>query len=115
MSKFEGDTKALMVVINWSAENVAVDLTSVTPDFPETGIVEASTLRKEREACTTNSLGRKQAPNSEGFGMGFLKVSLAHMGSMAAGIQPNGLGSSQKHFINPFGQFSDPECMISNK
>ena len=49
--------KALMVVINWSAKNATADITSVAPDFPETGIVEASTLRKEREACT---LGRQQ-------------------------------------------------------
>ena len=50
MSKYQGDNKALMVVLNWSAGNVTVDLTSVTPDFPDTGKVEASTLRKEREA-----------------------------------------------------------------
>ena len=50
MSKFEDEPKALMVVINWSAENVTVDITTVTPDFPETGKIEASTLRTERQA-----------------------------------------------------------------
>ena len=60
--------KALMVVINWSGENATADITSVAPDFPDTGIVEASTLRKEREACTLRKVLQC-----------VLKVSLAHV------------------------------------
>ena len=48
MSKFEEDAKGIMVVINWSAQNVTVDITSVAPDFPDTGVIEAATLRTEQ-------------------------------------------------------------------
>ena len=58
--------KALMVVINWSGKNATADITSVAPDFPDTGIVEASTLRKEREV-------QRGAET-----ICFLRVSLAH-------------------------------------
>ena len=102
MSKFEGDTKALMVVINWSAENAAVDLTSVTPDFPETGIVEASTLRKENEACSTNCLGRQQAPKV--LLCVFWKFPLSMWATWQQQYSPTAPGALKNIFPKPFGQ-----------
>ena len=55
MSKFEEDAKGIMVVINWSAQNVTVDITSVAPDFPDTGVIEAATLRTEQARADPRS------------------------------------------------------------
>ena len=42
------------------------------------------------------------ATGSEGFVTYFLKVPLACLGSMAAAVQPSGMGNSQKTFYKTF-------------
>ena len=45
---------------------------------------------------------------SEGFEIFFLKVSLPCLGSMAAAVQPNNLGTLRKHFTKPSEQVAAP-------
>ena len=50
---------------------------------------------------------------SEGFVICFLKVPLACLGSMAAAIQPNSLGNSQKTFYKTFGTRGRPTHVVT--
>ena len=45
---------------------------------------------------------------SEGFVTCFLNVPLACLGSMAAAVQPNSLGTLRKHFAKPSEQVATP-------
>ena len=49
---------------------------------------------------------------SEGFVACFLKVPLACLGSMAAALQPNSLGTLRNHFTKPSEQVAAPPGML---
>ena len=53
-----------------------------------------------------------EATCSEGFVMCFLKVPLACLGSMAAAVQPNSLGNSQKSKQNLWNKCTPPRYQI---
>ena len=48
----------------------------------------------------------------EGFVVSFLKVPLACLGSMAAEVQPNSLGTLGKHFTKPSEQVATPPSRL---
>ena len=52
--------------------------------------------------------GGGETYENEGFVICFLKVSLACLGTMAAAVQPNSLGTFRKHFIKPLEQVAAP-------
>ena len=49
---------------------------------------------------------------SEGFVACFLKVPLACLGSMAAALQPNSLGTLRRYFTKPSLQPDAPDCSV---
>ena len=54
------------------------------------------------------------ATHSEGFITYFLKVPLACLGSMAAAVQPNSLGTLRKHLTKPLEQVAAPRSIRSD-
>ena len=56
----------------------------------------------------TTLLGGGAATCSDGVVICFLKVLLACLGSMAAAVQPNSLGTLRKHFTKPLEQVASP-------
>ena len=62
----------------------------------------------ERNARIDDNIPGGAATCSEGFVICFLKVPLACLGSMAAAVQPNNLGNSQKKVNKTFGTSGRP-------
>ena len=52
---------------------------------------------------------------SEGFVTCFLKVPLACLGSMAAAVQPNSLGTLRKHFTKPSEQVAASPAVLKRR
>ena len=74
----------------------------------------AGRIRGEQRTAIDFQLGGVAAC-SEGFVVCLLKVPLACLGSMAAAVQPNSLGTLIKHFTKPSEQVAAPPGISLHK